>query len=133
MVAARGERVAALGAGDGMGGVRVSDLEALLLAHIRGVGLPEPVAQYKFHPKRRFRADFAWPDAMLLVECDGAVWKGTKGGHTSGKGYTSGCEKQDEAAVLGYRLMRFTREQIESGYAVGAIERALTQGEGRHG
>jgi len=103
----------------------VSELETLLLVHIRAVGLPEPVQQYRFHPTRKWLADFAWPDAMLLVEVDGATWMGGKGGHTSGKGYERDCEKTAEAVLLGWRVLHFTRNQIESGYAVNTIEKAL--------
>ena len=103
----------------------MSELEALLLSHIRAVGLPEPAQQFRFHPIRRWRADLAWPDAMLLVECDGATWKGGKGRHTSGKGYERDCEKGNAATLLGWRVLHFTRGQIESGYAVSTIEKAL--------
>ena len=51
----------------------MSELEAMLLLHIRAAGLPEPAQQFRFHPVRLWRADFAWPDAKLLVEVDGAT------------------------------------------------------------
>jgi very-short-patch-repair endonuclease len=108
----------------------VSDLEALLLAHLRAVGLPEPEREYRFHPTRRWRFDYAYPAERLGIECDGATW--ARGRHTRGSGFAKDAEKTTEAAILGWRVLRFTREQIESGYAVGAIERALTQGEGKH-
>jgi very-short-patch-repair endonuclease len=103
----------------------MSDLEALLLAHLRAVGLPEPEREYRFHPTRRWRFDLAWPTQRVAAECEGATWKGGKGRHTSGAGFAGDCEKYSEAAILGWRVLRFTREQIESGYAVGAVERAL--------
>jgi very-short-patch-repair endonuclease len=112
----------------------VSDLEAQLLAHLRAVGLPEPAREYRFHPVRRWRFDYAYPAEMLGIECEGGTWKGGKGRHTSGRGFAGDCEKYSEAAILGWRVLRFTREQIESGYAVSAIERALgKEGTGRHG
>ena len=111
-----------------------SDLEEALALHIRGVGLPEPEREHHFARAigRRWRFDFAWPAQRVAAECEGATWKGGKGRHTSGAGFAGDCEKYSEAAILGWRVLRFTREQIESGYAVGAIERALTQGEGKH-
>ena len=101
----------------------MSELEAMLLTHIRAASLPEPVQQYRFHPVRRWRADFAWPDAKLLVECDGATW--ARGRHTRGRGYEKDAEKGNAAVLLGYRVLHFTRQQIESGYAVDTIEKAL--------
>ena len=44
-----------------------------LETQIRAVGLPPPVTEYRFHPERRWRADFAWPEKKLLVEVDGGV------------------------------------------------------------
>ena len=101
----------------------MSELEALLLLHIRAAGIPEPAQQFRFHPVRRWRADFAWPDAMLLVEVDGATW--SRGRHTRGAGFERDCEKVNAATLLGWRVLRFTRQQIESGYAVDTIEKAL--------
>ena len=101
----------------------MSELEALLLAQLRIAGLPEPVQQFRFHPTRRWRADFCFPDAMLLVEVDGATW--ARGRHTRGRGYEGDAEKGNAAQLLGWRVFRFTRNQIESGYAVNTIEKAL--------
>lgn len=51
-----------------------SELEAAFLYYwrIAAPGLPEPVAQHKFHPSRRWRLDFAWPDYKVSVEINGA-------------------------------------------------------------
>ena len=48
-----------------------SELEELLAFQMRAAGLPEPEREYRFHEKRRYRADFAWPDHRLLVEGEG--------------------------------------------------------------
>lgn len=101
----------------------MSELEAMLLLHICAAGLPEPVTQHRFHPVRRWRADLAWPDARLLVEVDGATW--AQGRHTRGKGYEGDCEKTNAATLMGWRVLRFTRQQVESGYAVETIGKAL--------
>lgn len=103
----------------------MSELEAALLLHIRAVGLPEPAREYRFHPVRRWRFDYAYPAERLGIECEGGTW--ARGRHTRGAGYAKDAEKYDEAAILGWRVLRFTRDQIESGYAVGAIERALAR------
>jgi very-short-patch-repair endonuclease len=55
-----------------------SALGEMLLAIIRRAGLPEPRQQY---PVLRYRADFCWPDARLIVEADGAGAHGTRRGH----------------------------------------------------
>jgi len=50
-----------------------SELEATLAMHIRVNGLPEPEREYRFHPRRKWRFDAAWPDAKLAVEVEGGA------------------------------------------------------------
>jgi len=42
-----------------------------------------------------------------------------------GLGYSQDCEKLNEAALLGWRVLRVTRDQIEDGRAAKWIERAM--------
>lgn len=100
-----------------------SELEAILANRIAIAGLPQPEIQFKFCPTRRWRADFAYPSAMLLIEADGGTW--TAGRHVRGKGFEADCEKTSTAAALGYRVIRVTRDMIEDGRAVELIRRAL--------
>ena len=102
-----------------------SDLETTFALQLRSLGLPEPEREYQFAKAmgRRWRFDFAWPDAMLAAEVEGGVW--VRGRHTRGAGFTADCEKYAEAALLGWTVLRFTREQVESGYALECVERAM--------
>jgi very-short-patch-repair endonuclease len=111
------------GASVGDFGGYASELEAVLANRIAKAGLPAPAVQYRFCPTRRWRADFAYPDAMLLIEADGGTWSG--GRHVRGKGFEADCEKTSTAAALGYRVIRVTREMIEDGRAVRLIAQAL--------
>ncbi len=80
--------------------------------------------EYPFARPRRFRADFfVYPD--LLIEVEGGVWSGGRGRHTSGAGFTRDCEKYNEAVLRGYRVLRFTTEQVSSGLALDTIIKAL--------
>lgn len=72
---------------------------------------------------RRWRFDFAWPDRMVAVECEGGTWSG--GRHTTGAGFEKDTEKYTEAALRGWVVLRFTQRQIHDGAALEAIERAL--------
>jgi very-short-patch-repair endonuclease len=100
-----------------------SELEAVLANRIAIAGLPSPEVQFRFCPDRRWRADFAYPAAMLLIEADGGTWTG--GRHVRGKGFEADCEKTSTAAAMGYRVIRLTREMIEDGRAVRLIAQAL--------
>ncbi|MDI1225176.1 DUF559 domain-containing protein [Acinetobacter sp.] len=76
--------------------------------------------EYKFHPKRKWRADFHIVGKKILVEVEGGIW--SNGRHTRGKGYIGDMEKYNAAVVMGYQVLRFTTEQVNSGLAVQQIE-----------
>lgn len=100
-----------------------SELELAFAFHVRAAKLPTPATEYRFHPGRRFRADFAWPHWKVLVEIDGGTR--SHGRHTRHDGYSRDCEKQAEAVIAGWAVLRCTGEQVESGEAVGWTERLL--------
>ncbi len=102
-----------------------SGYENRLQMEMRAVGLPAPIAQYRFAPPRRWTFDFCWPDRKLAVEVEGGIW--TRGRHTRGKGYERDCSKYNEAAILGFTVLRFTTGQVKNGEAIGTIERALSR------
>lgn len=86
--------------------------------------------QFKFHPKRKWALDFAFPvmteDGLkpwIAVEVDGGTWTG--GRHTRGAGYAADCEKLNEAACLGWTVLRVTGDHIKSGQAIDWIRRVL--------
>jgi very-short-patch-repair endonuclease len=83
--------------------------------------------ELKFHHARRWMFDFAWPQHMLAVEVHGGVFQ--QGRHVRGTGFRDDREKMNEATILGWRVLEFTTCQVESGYALGALERyAITKG-----
>ena len=100
-----------------------SSLEARLAWQITIAGLPLPEVEYKFHPVRRWRFDFCWPQFDLAAEVEGATW--AQGRHTRGSGFAADCEKYNEAVLMGYRVLRFTAEMIESGQAIEMITKAI--------
>jgi len=87
---------------------RHSHLEDRLLFLVRAYGLPEPEKEYQFHPTRKWRFDFAYPNHMIGVEAEGACW--VQGRHTRGSGFIKDCEKYNAAALLGWRILRYTTE-----------------------
>lgn len=89
----------------------------------RAEGLPEPVAEYRFHPERRWRFDYAWPDRKIAVEQEGAVW--AQGRHTRGSGFVKDIEKYNAAAALGWCVLRGTPQQVASGELLPLIRQAM--------
>ena len=71
---------------------------------------PDAVTEYRFHPVRQWRFDFAIPSARVAVEVNGAVW--TNGRHSRGSGLVKEYEKMRAAALLGWRVLPFTSAEI---------------------
>ena len=78
---------------------------AAKLAHLNGF-MAGWVAEYRFHPTRRWRFDFANLERMIAVEVEGGVWTG--GRHTRGKGFEGDIEKYNCGVALGWRILRTT-------------------------
>jgi len=105
-----------------------SKLEEELASQLHLAGLPIPESEYLFFsPHRKWRFDFAYPKLKIAIECEGGVWNA--GRHTRGAGFIADTEKYNIANLLGWRVLRFTRESIENGVALQFIQIAF---EGDH-
>lgn len=69
-----------------------------------------PMPEYKFDPTRKYSADFAFPEKRLLLEIDGGVYLKHGGRHNTDKDR----DKLNQAAVLGWRVIRFSTQQLEA-------------------
>ena len=97
--------------------------EELLAWQIKGRGLPTPEREYRFHPTRLWRFDFAFVEFRLAVEVEGTTYEG--GRHQRMAGFEEDVVKYAEAALAGWVVIRFTPAKIKSGYAVRSIEHML--------
>ena len=57
------------------------------------------------------------------IEIEGGAW--TQGRHTRGKGFIADMEKYNHAALLGWRVLRFTPQQVLDGTAIAFIKKVL--------
>ena len=87
------------------------------------LGLGEWKEEYVFLKGRRFRFDFAWPQLHIAVEVEGGVWTG--GRHTRGKGYTRDLEKYNLATLHGWKVYRFTTQDVTSGKAIAFMKNII--------
>ena len=86
--------------------------------------------EFAFHPTRKWRFDFAWPERKVAVEVEGVVFgKRGQGRHQTAIGLSADCEKYNEALLLGWRVLRVTQVHIESGEAIKWLRHALRQGD----
>ena len=82
--------------------------------------------QYKFHPDRQWKIDFAYPSKRLGIEIDGGIF-GKKSGHNTGVGILRKMEKMNAAQRLGWRVFTFSGDQVKSGYAINYIIEVLNE------
>ncbi|WP_168396903.1 DUF559 domain-containing protein [Acinetobacter indicus] len=97
----------------------VSEGEAKLVQQLKALKI-DFVQEFQFHDKRKWRADFHISNTKLLIEVEGGIW--SNGRHTRGKGYLGDMEKYNAATMMGFQVLRFSTEQVTSGFAIKQIE-----------
>ena len=91
-----------------------STLEAIFEAQIIPLLVAKPVTQYRFHPTRQWRFDYAFPWKRLAVEIDGGQWQAHGGRHNT----DADREKLNEAAKLGWRVLRYSGTMLKKPYDI---------------
>lgn len=97
--------------------------EQAFMLQARTTNLPPYEREFRFWPGRKFRFDFAWPERLIAAEVEGGSWNG--GRHTRGTGFASDCEKYNMAALMRWRVFRFTTEMVKNGTAIATMQEAL--------
>ena len=98
-----------------------NDITARILATQTGIAW---ATEYRFHPTRKWRFDYANEQFKIAIEIEGGVWTG--GRHVSGSGFIGDMEKYNEAVVLGWKLLRFTPEQMTKSATYETIRLLIT-------
>lgn len=91
---------------------------SIVLAYFAECGLPQPETEYRFHPERKWRFDFAWlrhsldfsspsdskiNQPHIALEVQGGIW--FAGRHNRGAAMLKEWEKLNEAAAMGWRVL----------------------------
>ena len=79
----------------------------LIWKAIKGPSLED---EFKFHPNRKWRADFVHHSSRTLIEVEGGIH--VYGRHNRASGFIKDTEKYLEATLLGYRVIRLTKNQL---------------------
>jgi hypothetical protein len=87
-------------------------------------GLPVPEPEGRFHPTRRWRFDWFWLGDRVALEVEGGVW--THGRHSRGAGMLADMLKYNEAAALGWKVLRTTPQTLKSRETLTLLRRVLT-------
>lgn len=99
------------------------DPKKIFAAQLKMSGIENPFREYVFHPTRKWRFDYCWPQHKIALEVEGGVWTG--GRHTSGAGFMGDMEKYNEATALGWRILRITPSQLSKTATVELIKRTI--------
>lgn len=82
----------------------------MFIGYCKSQGLPEPVAEHRFHQERRFRFDYAFLSEKIALEVEGGIF--SNGRHVRGKGYAQDMTKYNLAASLGWTVLRIQPNQL---------------------
>jgi very-short-patch-repair endonuclease len=98
--------------------------QLLLAKHLKELDFAFIEFEYQFCPERKWRADIAaiYNANTYLFEADGGRFHG---GHRRGKALEADYERQNWATLNGYKLLRFTNEQILTGEALEFLRKEL--------
>ena len=102
-----------------------STLEDLFAFQATAAGLPTFEREVMAIPGRKFRFDFCWREARLLVEINGGTF--TQGGHSTGLGIRRDYEKSNLAVLAGWRVLVFDAKAVRSGEALEVVRKALEE------
>lgn len=86
----------------------------------RLLGGPQLEHEYRFHPERKWRFDYAAPAVWIAIELNGGVWSG--GRHVRGAGYLRDREKINAAQLLGWRVIELGTGQVTAANIEPIIE-----------
>lgn len=84
----------------------------------------ECVKEFKFHPKRRWRFDYAIPEHRIALEVEGGVWTG--GRHTRPQGFLGDIEKYNTATLMGWRVFRTTPDDLLRTATLNLLKSAIS-------
>jgi very-short-patch-repair endonuclease len=86
---------------------------------------PESEKEFRFHPVRKWRADFAHLPSRTLIEIEGGIY--VHGRHNRGAGFAADLEKYLEAALAGWRVVRLGPNELTTAH-VGRLVSLVTDG-----
>lgn len=80
-----------------------TSIERIMMAALNDAGI---AYEFQFAVGEKFLCDFAFPDHMLIVECDGEYW------HSTPRQKRQDASKDAYLQACGYIVMRFSGTQI---------------------
>lgn len=103
----------------------LSEGEERLASHLRASNI-QFEREYLFFPARKWRFDFAFPEKKIAVEVEGgSASLMSPGRHQRQEGFENDMDKYNRAALLGWKVLRYTTRLVKNGFAIDQIIEAL--------
>lgn len=88
-----------------------SEREQEFLRHWIALTGPRLVPQYVFHPRRRWKFDWAHPESRVAIEVHGGTWM-HKSRHVSGTGFWGDRIKMNAALRLNWKVFELISDDL---------------------
>ncbi|MBL8918417.1 MAG: DUF559 domain-containing protein [Myxococcaceae bacterium] len=90
-------------------GITESELERKVLTFLEDYGFPSPLRQQRVRVRgRRFRLDFAFQEAPVVIEADGYAW------HSTIEAFEADRRRLNALTTRGYRVLQWTWSALDS-------------------
>jgi very-short-patch-repair endonuclease len=96
-----------------------SRLEARFETLWKASGGPVLEKEFRFHPTRRWRADFAHLESRTLIEIEGGIF--IQGRHNRPAGFAADLEKYLEAGLAGWRVIRLGPNELTADHVARLV------------
>jgi hypothetical protein len=95
-------------------------------AHLWAARYPEIdlSSEYKFHPDRKYRLDFAHLPSQVGIEIQGGLFM-AKSGHSSIHGMLRDCRKTLLAASVGWLIVPLVAPQLDDGETLSLLAEVI--------
>jgi hypothetical protein len=98
---------------------RINPAHLLFEKHLQELGIAWN-DEWRFHPTRKWRFDYVLYTGKnelsgIAVEIEGSIW--SRGRHTRGKGFQADIDKYNCATMRGWRVLRFSTDDVLRGRA----------------
>lgn len=100
-------------------------LEALFDQQALADGIRGLVAEYQFHPERKWRLDRAIPHIKVGVEINGGIWRRGGGAHSRPQAIERDLEKCNALQEAGWLCAYITRKDLEDGTGLATFKRFI--------
>lgn len=104
-------------------GAKSLQITDLFVSIVRADLKVECVREFRFHPVRRWRFDYAIPEHKIALEVEGGVWSG--GRHIRGSGFLGDMEKYNVATLMGWRVFRTTPDDLCKMNTINTLKAAI--------